>query len=175
MQRCPRARHAPSEIASLLVGVGQALVSLSSEYTLLNKSHCPFVSSRGPFEKDVFRISKGVWMEGSLCPKAISLDRESEQTNTPYSLILKPWELQESQLLFFCVLCVQQLCCWPLSFRTILSRLFQTSGRTRLTAEHSENEGNTPACGLWSLELGTCCTPGNQAPSFQWLPCHLVH
>lgn len=116
MQRCPRARHAPSEIASFLVGVGQALASFSSEYTLSNKSHCPSVSSRGPFEKDVFRISKGVWMEGSLCPKAISLDRESEQTNTPYSLILKPWELQECQLSFFCVLCVQQLCCWPLSF-----------------------------------------------------------
>lgn len=112
MQRCPRARRAPSEIASLLVDVGQT----HQEHSLSNKSHCPSISNRGLFEKDKFRISKGIWMEGSLCPKVIPLDRESKQTNTPCFLILKLWELQESQLSFFCVLCVQHLCCWPLSF-----------------------------------------------------------
>jgi hypothetical protein len=111
------------------------------------------MGDREPFEEEMFRISKRVWVEGSLCSKVILLDRESKQTKPNKTPIFSHLETLGAPriptvIFFFCVLWAQQLLCWPLSFRTILSRLFQMSGRTGLTAEHSAKEGSIPACGL---------------------------
>lgn len=151
MQRCPRVRHTPSEIASWRGGGYRTSPFLSIQS--IKQNSLSFMGDREPFEEEMFRISKRVWVEGSLCSKEILLDRESKQTKPNKTPIFSHLETLGAPriptvIFFFCVLWAQQLLCWPLSFQTILSRLFQMSGRTGLTAEHSAKEGSIPACGL---------------------------
>lgn len=102
MQRCPRVRHTPSEIASWRGGViGQVL---SSQYSLSNKIHCPLWVTESHLRRRCSgSLRESGWKEVYVPKRFFWTESQNKQNQTklPYFLILKPWALQESQLSFF--------------------------------------------------------------------------